>query len=145
MEAGDRGDWNVGVCGDNSDEADDGKMVCTLAWLEEEEEEAPHPRIHTPRSLLASRHLRTRTGGPSLMIINKKYSWEKYLQGLVNKIGMYSLSDWRLPHISLLHNHNHLQSHPHNRNLKPQRSKHIIQSQFLLTHRQITKRHHQAR
>ena len=72
LEAGDRGDLSVGVSGDNSDEADDGKMVCTLAWLEEEEEEAPHPRIHTPRSLLASRHLRTRTGGPNHMIIKKK-------------------------------------------------------------------------
>ena len=74
LEAGDRGDLSVGVSGDNSDEADDGKMVCTLAWQEEEEEEARHPRIHTPRSLLASRHLRTRTGGPNLMIIKKKYS-----------------------------------------------------------------------
>ena len=62
----------VALAGDNLDEADDGKMVCTLAWQEEEEEEARHPRIHTPRSLLASRHLRTRTGGPNHMIIKKK-------------------------------------------------------------------------
>ena len=50
----------VALAGDNLDEADDGKMVCTLAW---EGEAAPRQRIHILRSLLVSRRLHTRTIG----------------------------------------------------------------------------------
>ena len=73
----------VALAGDNLDEADDGKMVCTLAW---EGEAAPRQRIHILRSLLASRRLHTRTIGGQHWKLNLN---QRLLKVVLNKSKAY--------------------------------------------------------